>query len=380
MASLYKNGTSPFWWLKWRNPESGQIERFSTQCRIGDGRAYTKAIQLRNERAVKETRVATPLRQHPFHSWVNDYLEASHCNAPKTLTRYLSTWRLLATYLNTRDIVSPVQVRREDCLGYVAWRRKVPHLNNRVQGKGKPVKTNTVILEIKVLSKIMQEAVARKYIDYNPCTRLKLKKEPSRPKEEMSDDHIAIIQREIQRRLKKADTTTEREVAEFLQVSFDIARLQGIRLSETHIALADVDLHDRTLVVMGKGKKLETLNMNPELIPLFTRLKAEDKSYTYTPPRMPSLTWFKVFKTIRNNNPGFKNVSYHSTRVTVISRMERAGAPENVVMKTVLHSSTTVHRVYRKLKAAELAPYWRAVSSPAEKNPDAAKLPGENPA
>jgi hypothetical protein len=40
-----------------------------------------------------------------------------------------------------------------------------------------------------------------------------------------------------------------------------------------------------------------------------------------------------------------KDVSFHSTRVTVISRLERAGAKEKTVMDLVNHASTTVHRI-----------------------------------
>jgi site-specific recombinase XerD len=376
MASLYKRNKSPFWWLKWHDPTTGTVRRVSTECRIGDGRALAKAIQIRNEHSVKESRSASTINSNPFAGWVTEYLEASHSNAPRTLQRYKSSWRLVTDYLNDKKIVSPVQIDRATCLGYVAWRKGKPHLNNRGKG-GKLVGMNTILLELKVLSKILNEAMVRGFIPFNPCVKLKLKKDPSRIKDEISDEQLAVIRAEIQRRLQDAVTPEEKATADFFDVSFEIARRQGIRLSETYMHLDCVDLNRGLLLVMGKGKKLEAVNLNPNLVPLFEKLKADGRTHTYTPPHNPALKWFKFFKSLRATHPDFKNISYHSTRVTVITRMERAGVPENVMMKTVLHSSTTVHRGYRRVKAAELAPYWSSLD---EKSPAAAACPSGSPA
>lgn len=359
MAALYRNGRSPFWWVKWRNPLSGKKERFSTKCRIGDGREHARAIQIRNVHALKESSTAAGVRDHPFSAWVDSYLETTHGNVPKTLTRYQGSWRLLLRYLDTKNISSPVQMTRQICLDYLTWRSKVPHQNGR-----KPVCRNTILVELKVLSKILQEAVARTYIPFNPCSRLGLKKDPYRPKHEMTDAQIAIIRAEVARRVSRARTKKEKLNANYLSVSFNIARLQGIRLSETHINLqTDVDFDQRTMFVHGKGGKLEPVNINPDLFPLLKGLRDGGKTWTFEEPAMPSLKWFKFFEALRARDPSFKNVSFHSTRVTVISRLERAGAPEAVVMKMVLHGSATVHRVYRKVKPSELAPFWPAVAS-----------------
>ena len=382
MASLYRRtvagAKSPFWWCKWKNPDTGKVERFSTGFRTGDGNDYTKARQERDRRTTLEnlrgTRVA---HQNPFADWVVEYLNASHASAPRTLQRYLGEWSTLADFLDSLRLACPGQVTRQHCLSYPAWRKARPHRNG-----SKPVCNNTVILELKLLRKILNEAVTRGFIPYNPALRLKLKGDPPRPKDELSGEHVRLIQAHLARRTERAASPDERAVADFLTVSFEIARLQGIRLSETYIALKDIDLDNHTMWVMGKGRKLEELNINPELLPLFARLKREGRTFTYQRPAMPSLKWHKVFSSLRRQHPDFRNLSFHSTRVTVISRLERAGASEAVVMKTVLHSSSTVHRVYRKIKREELLPFWAAVgepSSPAAKTPVPAGSSPENP-
>lgn len=378
MASLYKRAGSPFWWLKWRNPATGKIEQLSTECLVGDGRDRVKAIQLRNEHSTKEGRASVGIRRHPFRDWVEDYLTTTHAQVPRTLQRYLSSWKLVATYLDSKDVSAPGQVNRAICLGYVAWRRKLRHLNKRGPG-GKKVSANTILLEVKVLSKIMQESVAREIIEYNPCLKLGLRRDPSRVKDEMTDDHIRIIRAEIARRRAAAETQKEKETADCLNVSFEIARMQGIRLSETWLPMDDIDLGRRLITLRGKGNKLEDINMNPGLVPLFEELKRQKRTHTFVMPKMISLVWFKLFDAVRRKHPGFAKISYHSTRVTVITRMERSGVPENVMMKAVLHSSTTVHRVYRRVQAQELAAHWPSLDLDA-KGPAGAASPSGNPA
>ncbi len=365
MASLYQPSKSPYHWIKWRNPETKEVERFSTRLKVGDSRAGLRAINLKNEYALKESGAATNRRDHPFSEWVLDYLNAQHANSPRTLQRYASTWKTISAYFASIQISAPGEVRRDHCLAYVPWRRKIPHLNGRNPSAAKQVCMNTILMELKVLSKILFEAVVRQYIVANPCARLRLKKEKHREKHEMSDAQIEIILQRISKMKARAKTPNEIKNAEVLFYSFEIARFQGIRLSETCIALEDVDMANLEITLNAKGGLRYTTMLNPALVPLFKKLKAARKQFTYPPPARHSehsLLWFKFFDKLRGEDASFKNISHHSGRVTVVSRMERAGAAEKAVMQLVNHASTTVHRVYRKIKSSELLPYWSAAS------------------
>jgi site-specific recombinase XerD len=379
MASLYKRHGSPHWWLKWRNPLTRKIERFSTDLNNSDAAHFRQAVHRRNQYTLKESAAQLADRQHPFLQWVIPFLNVTHANSPRTLQRYLTTWKTLQTYLESVNVSSPSQVRRDTCLAYVTWRKGVPHLNGK-----KPVSMNTIILELKVFSKILFEAVAREWIAFNPCMKLKLKRDPHAVKGELTDAQVRIIQKAIRAKLRAARTTEQKAVAEFFHNSFEIARLQGIRLSETLISMADVDLKSGTAIVNAKGNAGALITLNPALYPFFQKLKRDGRKFTYQKPDNPALLWWKFFHQLRAGDPSFRNISFHSARVTVVSRLERAGAPENVVMRIVLHSSTTVHRVYRRVKPSEINPYWPAAGRPSSvgKYPqsESSDAPPANPA
>lgn len=326
---------------------------------------------MRNAYSSKETRRDTI--GHSFSEWVTGFLHTRHSGAPGTLGRYLRIWKTISMFLDERQIDCPERLRREDVYAYVEWRKNLPHLNGK-----KPLNVNTIILETKVLSFIMNEAVNRRWIDINPAWRLGIKRLPSRIKDELSDEQIEIIEQEIERVRAKANTDAEKEIADYLAISFEIARHQGIRMKETCIDLdEDVDWTNWQLRIKSKTGIYETV-LNPALIPLFKRLKNEGRKFTVNLPEHYGAEWYRVFNRLRKKHRGFARVSFHSTRVTVASRLERAGMPEHLAMRILNHSSSTVHRVYRRVKPHELAPFWGAVSGgavadkrPTVKSPDA---------
>lgn len=354
MASLYKQSASTFWWLKWRNPKSGRVERFSTKRDWRDERQTREAIQIRAEYSLREAQFAAVNHDHPFHEWVMDYLLTQHQASPRTRQRYRTTWLTLQLFLDAQGILTPAQVKREHCHAFLRWRMELAHLNGR-----KPISHNTALLELKLLVKLMQEACNRGYIEANPCLHLRIRKAQPAPRDEMTPEQEQIILDEINR--KAREPMARPEIVEFLKTSFEIARFQGVRLSETHFPLGHVNLARNEITILAKGGEYFTAPLNPRLRPLFERLIAEGRTQTYQKPRMPSLVWFKFFERLRRKHPGFERVSFHSTRVSVISRIERAGAPETLCMKIVNHASTSVHRHYRKVRSDELAKYWDSV-------------------
>lgn len=58
------------------------------------------------------------------------------------------------------------------------------------------------------------------------------------------------------------------------------------------------------------------------------------------------------------------HLCFHCTRVTVITKMARAGVPMAVAMAYVLHSSSLVHKIYQRLGIADLGSAVAAISSP----------------
>ena len=59
---------------------------------------------------------------------------------------------------------------------------------------------------------------------------------------------------------------------------------------------------------------------------------------------------------------GLPHLCFHCTRVTVATRMARAGVPISEAMAFVGHASETIHRIYQRLAAADLSSAVAAVS------------------
>lgn len=361
MASLYQRDGSPFYWVKYRDP-AGKVHRESTLCLVKDVHGYRKAREILERLTARETHRATFAKESAWTFWVVPFLEVRHANAPRTLQRNLSNWSTIAEFLTSINAPSPMMVTRTHCLAYVPWRQKRGHLNSPARKK---ISVNTIILELKTLSKLLNEALARGWIASNPCVRLGMKRVAPREKAEFTDEQIATVRAEIQRRQTTAKTRKKKALAQFYHLSFEIALHQCCRRCETNFDLDRVDFENLEVQLHAKGDKYYVANLNPALIPLLQQLKRAGRRTAYDEPVHPNLDWMHFFRELRKRDPAFNRVSFHSLRVTGVSRLERANVPQAVVMNLVNHASTTVHRVYRKVRSEELKRAWAATAYPA---------------
>ena len=373
MASLFKRPRSPFWWVNWRNPATDRVERLSTGFRHGLAIESQRARKLCAEFTVKEVSVSARVSHTRWEVWVDTFFEH---NYPK-LTRdtYAGKWRRVHRFLIEKKLFSPGQVRREHAMEYVAWRTKLGNLHS----DHLPIARNTALGELRVLGLVLKEAIARDYLETFPLTGVKMERDPARPKSEISPADMAIIRAEIARLRTHPQASLEK--VDFYHVSFEIAAAQGIRLHETHFRLADVDWVAWTIPIKMKGNKYEHLDLSPSLRPLLERLRDEGREWTYDKPWNPPLAWWKLFDRLRKVHPHLKHTSFHSTRVTVVSVLNRA-VPESVAMKMVKHASTTIHRRYRRVLQTELVPAWKALeilNPPSADTTPAAGTPGAPP-
>ena len=220
MASLYKRSNSHFWWVKFRNPATGEIERESTKCRIGIGSHTRRAREVCGEKTRAENQ--TPIRKQnaSWELWVTEFLNAHYSTRHKTLSRYLGAWKSVRMYLDEREISCPAQLTYNHAKDYVDWRQKPSAVGlywaSRI----------TAIWEVKFLSLLMGEAMRRGFALTNPCARLGLKKGPTREKPEITDAEIGQIREALRTR------------PDWMQISFEIAIHQGCRFAETSLPLS----------------------------------------------------------------------------------------------------------------------------------------------
>jgi integrase len=205
---------------------------------------------------------------------------------------------------------------------------------------------NTAIYDLKTFGLIMSEAMRRGFITTNPARGLGLVK--TRPREK---PEINVIE-EMRIRNALPDWPT------WMGTAFEIAMATGCRLRETVIELRNIDERAGAIHFIQKGGRPHTTALPPKLLPLIQRLRAEGRRTTLDMPDRPSKEWRRFFRSI-----DLPHLSFHCTRVTVVTRLARAGVPERHTMRFVGHSGTTVHRVYTRLSVGDLKACVQALES-----------------
>lgn len=330
MASLYERKNSPFIWIKYKDAQGVQ-KAHTTGLRSAVPAQRRKAKILLHEKELIELKTEKGKTGDTWNTWVIDFLETQYAAKPATLERYKISWQSLSPYLAQQKIVRPLQLTFRHCELYIPWRvAGQPHLGIYKCAH------NTALYDLKVLRVICNRAKKLKFLTENPASALGIEKRKAAEKPELTDEDLALIRKKL-RELKMPD---------WMKTSFEIAIHQGCRLSETVIPFSKIDFHKKTILFKAKGDRDFSAPIHSKLLPLLRKIKKSGRGTTCDLPPMASKEWWKFFKKIGLHQKG---VCFHCTRVTVITRLIRAGRPENVVQKIVNHSSTEVHRIYQRL-------------------------------
>jgi site-specific recombinase XerD len=331
MASLYKKKRSPFWYMEWRDPKTGLTLNRSTKFRYDSPDQSRRAKQLCAQRTADELEAppAGMSRCGENWRWVDGFLRMAYSTSPKTLQRYQQAWFAFSTFLAERKIAAPRHLQREEAESYVMWRM------NPVKGCGvRAAVKNTALLDLKVISRIMREAVARKLAPANPFLQLGFKKDPVKSRPDILPEEMKIILRELPKVNDEA-----------MHVSWAIAMCHGRRLSETSVPLTDVDLRGGTITFRNKGGAFRTKLLHSDLVPMMRKFKKEGRERTFEMPQNFSKRWAKFFDRI-----GLPHITFHSTRVRVATRLMEKGVDQRIAMDFIDHSSALVHRIYLKAR------------------------------
>ena len=136
---------------------------------------------------------------------------------------------------------------------------------------------------------------------------------------------------------------------EWLQNAWLVGCKQGCRLSEVKVKMSDIDEHKGVILFHVKGGKTHPAPLHRDLLPLVKLCREQDKEYLVDLPIYASkliIQWLR--------SKGVNDISFHCLRVTVVTRLARAGYSESQVMEYVGHCSEMVHSIYRKLQPADL--------------------------
>ena len=223
MAYLYRKNRSPFWYIQYLDSESKKHDK-STGLRADDPNDTAKAKALRAELEAAEHR-GTPLLNGAGWDWVPKFLER-HCSTEETFRRYEDALKWVALWLQRERIHAPRQLTYRLGVEYVDWRITFKKRTGKVVGR------NTAILELKLLSQVMGEAVRLGHADANPLVNMKIRRDRPAKKPELTDTEIVEIRGALE------------EEPEWMQISFEISLNTGCRLRETRIPLSCVDFQE----------------------------------------------------------------------------------------------------------------------------------------
>jgi integrase len=337
MASFFKHRGSGFYYLKIKR--GGKWVQVPTNIRVD----HTDA--LRRVRVLALQQSARELESHRGSgwSWVPGWLKSYFGDRPDTIRRYAEAWSALEIYMAHKGIESPEDLTHRLASEYPDWRTTC-----KDHGM-KPCKWNTALIELKVLSRICSEAIHRGILQANPCFRLGLRKRNLKKKPEITKNEQSIIEEAL------------KDQPQWMRDCWTVAMCQGFRLSETNCPLDRIDFGMGIISVIGKGNKVHTAPMHPKVKAIALRAKKAKQKFLL-PEFSPkaSLLWVKFFRRL-----GLKHLTFHSTRVTVVTRLARSGASKAQTMAYVGHASETVHEVYLRLSAPDVAHLGKFLDSSA---------------
>lgn len=344
VLSSYERKDSPFVWIQYGlSAETKQI--IKTSIRKSD---REKKRKINSElRRLETLLVLQTSREESASSenwrWVKPYLSTRYAGRASSLRIYSAHWRWLREFLQEQDIAAPALLTREAVFAYPAWRCA------QVKEKSKrSPKMNTALGELKLLGLLMDEAMARHLSTENPARKLKIEREETIPKPEILDKEIAAIRREL---------PLEKEHRMWMERSFELALHTGLRFMTTRLHRNQVRWASDDIVIerpKGGRRREFTIPIYEAVRPLLKTFCESGEPYLWTMPpgTLVGLVWRKFFVRI-----GLPHLSFHSTRVTFITRGMRAGIPEAVMMKMVNHASKEISRIYQRWTADDVRRY-----------------------
>lgn len=352
--SVYERSDSPYYWIAVFCPRKLKRKAISSGFRRDDPLGYKHALDKARKLAENSRAETSELAAASWATWVDPYLRMKYAQPSQagTLKIELHRWRWVEAFLAERKILTPSGVTYQVGLDFMEWRQ-------RHKTRGGHGGWNNALGELRFLGRLMREAVRRGFVAASPLERMGLKRHKPEEKPEITNEEIAAIRAALAARESHLPIGKQ-----WMTVCFEIAIHQGCRLTETQVPLADIDEAAGTIRFRQKGDRIFTTRLHDGLMPLIRRLRAAKLTHTCELPRMAAKEWHWFFKgrPERNWPAVAPRLCFHCTRVTVITRLARAGVPIAKAMAYVGHADATIHRIYQRLQAPDLEAATAAIS------------------
>lgn len=347
---VYARPNSPFWWIYYYTGPKNRVQESSKKPRadpLGWKHAHDLAKAKAGEFAALES---VGSKGGLWDVWVEDWLlsRLPNDNQLKSRRTVLQHWRFIRAFLGSKGVDAPVGLTYGLAMEYFEWRKTNKRLPSRP-------KVQTAVTEMALLKRVMNEAVRRGFVPANPLSGMELVRPRHREKPEITPDEEAVIRRALAAREGHLPLTER-----WMTISFEISIRHGWRMAETSFPLSRIDFDAWKVLVHQKGDRWRTVPVHPELRPMFTELKRLGATLSCVWPKnnvqRAAYAWSLLLRGCeRDNVKGLlPHLCFHCCRVTVISRMARAGVAERLVMEWVGHASTAVHRIYQRVRTDDL--------------------------
>ena len=338
-VSVYQRSRSPFWYISFLEHQTGLRKHKATVYRVDQPMGRRKALEEANELSKQASAFKESLPNEIWEAWVEPYLKARYKNSDATRTVALHSWSRWREFVELRGIRVPRAVNYNTVIDFVAWRTAQKRRNKQ------PISVNTAARDVVYCSVVMQEAKRRGYCAENPCRGTGIVHDPVKLKPEITAAEEMKIHENLSNFVAK-----DPDALDYMPICFEIAMKQGCRLHETEIPFDRIDFERNTVTLHTKGGKRFATLLHPTLRPMLLAIRDAGHSSTCIVPKQSSLDWRAFFDSI-----GLKHLCFHCTRVTVVTRLARAGVPISQAMSFVGHSSSLVHRIYTRLQPGDLS-------------------------
>lgn len=332
MASIVTRDDSPFFFLSFKDPRTWAWKKKRLPIRRDDPDAKRKCAMAKAKEEMRQASLMPAAGQETRGwGWVPGFI-AQHYTNELSRQRAVNAWAAVSVFIAHRGIEGPEMVTFAHGHDYVAFRQKPPAGTVKARAK------NAALLKVKIWSVIVQHAVRLGLALANPLFRLGIKREVRKVKPE--------ITAEMQARIEEALRV---DAPDWMRDAWAIAMLQGCRLRQAQCPLDRIDEQEGIIRLPKQKGREHTMPLHSSLVPLVVKRRAEGAKRLVEMPPAPSKHWRKFFDKI-----GMPEVSFHSTRVTVNTRLLRSGFSTAMVMATVGHSREQTNEVYRRLTAADV--------------------------
>lgn len=273
MASIYKKGGSPYWWI----------------CYCVEGRKHDKSLKVRNKEAAIRLRNKIEEQivlgeaglliqdERSIDEFIPIFLDyISKRNSEGTLDRYSRSVRIFIDYLkeNHKGLSMVSNIKSQHIEQYISYRRA-------------SVGIKTVNNELRAIKRFLNVAKQLNYIKNNPAIGIKEVSEAQKPPSYYTEDEIIFMLENARGRLKAM-------IVLLLQT--------GMRKGEiNNLEWSDIDLENKTVSInikegwSPKDKTYRRLPLYEESYKTLTELKSEGNGFVFGKPERHLDRTFKRF-------------------------------------------------------------------------------------